>query len=215
MATSHIEDEGGGGGETCPPQAEQVRASRAQVGARSRSRGRTPSELLARKQQLLSAADLKTAPTVAAAARSGGNPLVSKQLGAASQEASMSSFASQSAAEMRLVSLSEMLKSHTNEISTAQQDVGADSSTFAAAAAAAAQVANSQQQQQQHEQSANSLKSIDDVYILLAKKEKDLQLAAELGKVLLERNDELSKANERIAEEYSRKLEVSALPRSA
>lgn len=52
-------------------------------------------------------------------------------------------------------------------------------------------------------------KSIEDVYILLAKKEKDLQLAAELGKVLLEKNDELSKANERIAEEYSHKLEVS------
>lgn len=54
-------------------------------------------------------------------------------------------------------------------------------------------------------------KSIDDVYILLAKKEKDLQLAAELGKVLLEKNDELSKANERITEEYSHKLEVSIL----
>lgn len=52
-------------------------------------------------------------------------------------------------------------------------------------------------------------KSIDDVYILLAKKDKDLQLVAELGKVLLEKNDQLSKANEKITEEYSRKLEVS------
>jgi len=58
---------------------------------------------------------------------------------------------------------------------------------------------------------AQSNKSIDNVYMLLAKKEKDLQLAAELGKVLLEKNDELSKANERIAEDYSHRLEVSSI----
>lgn len=53
--------------------------------------------------------------------------------------------------------------------------------------------------------------SIEDVYILLAKKDKDLQLAAELGKVLLEKNEELSKTNERITEDYSRQLEVSCV----
>ena len=35
-----------------------------------------------------------------------------------------------------------------------------------------------------------------------------LVLAAELGKALLEKNEELSKENEKIAEEFSHKLEV-------
>lgn len=42
----------------------------------------------------------------------------------------------------------------------------------------------------------------------LQQKEKDLILAAELGKALLDRNEELSRANEKITEEYSHKLEV-------
>ncbi|XP_046979460.1 bicaudal D-related protein homolog [Schistocerca americana] len=46
-----------------------------------------------------------------------------------------------------------------------------------------------------------------DVYTQLQQKEKDLILAAELGKALLEKNEELSKQNERIAEEYSQNLE--------
>lgn len=48
-----------------------------------------------------------------------------------------------------------------------------------------------------------------DVYTQLAQREKDLVLAAELGKALLEKNEEISRANERLAEEYSHKLEVS------
>lgn len=47
------------------------------------------------------------------------------------------------------------------------------------------------------------------VYQELAQKEKDLILAAEVGKALLERNEELTLANEKITEEYSHKLEVS------
>ncbi|CAG2160348.1 unnamed protein product [Oppiella nova] len=42
----------------------------------------------------------------------------------------------------------------------------------------------------------------------LQQKEKDLILAAELGKALLDRNEELSRANEKITEEYSHKLEI-------
>ena len=49
----------------------------------------------------------------------------------------------------------------------------------------------------------------DDVYAQLQQKEKDLILAAELGKALLEKNEELSRQNEKIAEEYSQKLEVN------
>ncbi|GFQ88039.1 BICD family-like cargo adapter 1 [Trichonephila clavata] len=48
----------------------------------------------------------------------------------------------------------------------------------------------------------------DDIYTQLAQREKDLVLAAELGKALLEKNEEISRANERLAEEYSHKLEL-------
>ena len=47
-----------------------------------------------------------------------------------------------------------------------------------------------------------------DMYAQLEQKERDLMLAAELGKVLLDKNEELSRQNEVIAEEYSLKLEV-------
>ena len=47
-----------------------------------------------------------------------------------------------------------------------------------------------------------------DVYAQLAQKEKDLVLAAELGKALLEKNEDLSRQNEKIAEEFSQRLEV-------
>lgn len=47
-----------------------------------------------------------------------------------------------------------------------------------------------------------------DIHEQLMQKEKDLLLAAELGKALLEKNEELSRQNERITEEYTQKLEV-------
>ncbi|XP_023941679.2 bicaudal D-related protein homolog [Bicyclus anynana] len=49
--------------------------------------------------------------------------------------------------------------------------------------------------------------SSDDVWTQLQQKESDLLLAAELGKALLEKNEELKKEQERTAEEYSKKLE--------
>ena len=49
------------------------------------------------------------------------------------------------------------------------------------------------------------------VFRLLEMKEKDLELAAELGKALLQRNEELRRKNEELAEEYSNKLEVGSL----
>ena len=48
-----------------------------------------------------------------------------------------------------------------------------------------------------------------DIYSQLQQKERDLILAAELGKALLEKNEDLSKQNEKIAEEFSQKLEVN------
>ncbi|XP_050728980.1 bicaudal D-related protein homolog isoform X1 [Eriocheir sinensis] len=48
----------------------------------------------------------------------------------------------------------------------------------------------------------------EDVHARLAQKERDLILAAELGKALLERNEILVQQNERLAEDYSHKLEV-------
>lgn len=48
-----------------------------------------------------------------------------------------------------------------------------------------------------------------DVWTQLRKKEEDLLLAAELGKALLEKNEEITKQHERIIDEFSTKLEVS------
>ena len=48
----------------------------------------------------------------------------------------------------------------------------------------------------------------NDIYVMLAQKERDLLLAAEIGQALLEKNEELSKQNEKIAEDFSKKLEV-------
>ena len=48
----------------------------------------------------------------------------------------------------------------------------------------------------------------NDILSILEAKERDLILAAELGKSLLEKNEELRKQNERIAAELSLKLEV-------
>ena len=47
-----------------------------------------------------------------------------------------------------------------------------------------------------------------DLYTQLAQKEQDLFLAAQLGKALLEKNEELSMFNEKMAEDYSKQLEV-------
>lgn len=49
-----------------------------------------------------------------------------------------------------------------------------------------------------------------DVHSLLAQKERDLILAAELGKALLEKNETLSRENEVMAENYSKNLEELA-----
>ena len=43
---------------------------------------------------------------------------------------------------------------------------------------------------------------------LLSQKEKDLILAAELGKALLEKNEDLSQQNEKMTEEFSKQIEV-------
>ena len=50
-----------------------------------------------------------------------------------------------------------------------------------------------------------------DLYTQLAQKEQDLLLAAQLGKALLEKNEELSMLNEKMAEDYSKQLEVPHL----
>lgn len=48
----------------------------------------------------------------------------------------------------------------------------------------------------------------EDVWTQLRQKENDLQLAAELGKALLEKNEELKKQYDAAVEEYSKNLEV-------
>ena len=51
----------------------------------------------------------------------------------------------------------------------------------------------------------------DELMVQLAQKDRDLTLAAELGKALLEKNNELSKKNEQLVEEHNQKMEVSKI----
>ena len=53
--------------------------------------------------------------------------------------------------------------------------------------------------------------SENDILNIVEAKERDLILAAELGKALLEKNEELRKQNEKIAEEFSAKVDVKHL----
>ncbi|XP_015183987.1 PREDICTED: bicaudal D-related protein homolog isoform X3 [Polistes dominula] len=53
--------------------------------------------------------------------------------------------------------------------------------------------------------------TLQDPSELLKQRERDLVLAAELGKALLERNQELTRQSELLAEEYAAKLEVSQI----
>lgn len=61
------------------------------------------------------------------------------------------------------------------------------------------------------EMATNSNAVAEDVWSQLQQKEADLLLAAELGKVLLEKNEEMKKEQEKVAEEFSKKLEVCLL----
>ena len=47
-----------------------------------------------------------------------------------------------------------------------------------------------------------------DIYAQLAQKEKDLVLAAELGKALLGKNEDLARQNEKLQDDFSQRLEV-------
>ena len=47
------------------------------------------------------------------------------------------------------------------------------------------------------------------IYKLIQEKENDLVLAAELGKALLDKNEEISQHRERIVLDYTQKLEVN------
>jgi coiled-coil domain-containing protein 64 len=49
-----------------------------------------------------------------------------------------------------------------------------------------------------------------DIYVQLEQKQKDLTLAAELGKALLEKNEELERRNEQLVEDFAQKIEVSS-----
>ncbi len=56
--------------------------------------------------------------------------------------------------------------------------------------------------------SSSPVTMTSDLYSQLEQKDHDLVLAAELGKALLDKNEELSRQNEKIAEDFSVKLEV-------
>ena len=56
--------------------------------------------------------------------------------------------------------------------------------------------------------STSKVAGVDDVYAQLGKKDNDLQLAAELGNVLLQQNEELRWTNEQMSQEFNQKIEV-------
>ena len=51
----------------------------------------------------------------------------------------------------------------------------------------------------------------EDLYALLESKEQDLYLAAELGKALLEKNEQLARQSERMVDEFQQKIDVSPI----
>ena len=53
--------------------------------------------------------------------------------------------------------------------------------------------------------------SQQDIYAQLAQKEKDLVLAAELGKALLGKNEDLVRQNEKLQDDFSQRLEVRTM----
>ena len=55
---------------------------------------------------------------------------------------------------------------------------------------------------------SDSKKAEVDVYKVIQEKEHDLVLAAELGKVLLDKNEEISQIREKIVLDYTQRLEV-------
>lgn len=60
----------------------------------------------------------------------------------------------------------------------------------------------------QSSRSVRTMTTIEDVYRLLEEKENDLQLAGELGKVLLDKNEELTREYDRASQDYHGQVEV-------
>lgn len=61
---------------------------------------------------------------------------------------------------------------------------------------------------QQHFSRAEGEEGEENMYAQLAQKDRDLNLAAELGKALLEQNQELKAKNHNLVEQYSQQIEV-------
>lgn len=71
---------------------------------------------------------------------------------------------------------------------------------------------NTEDQMQKMSNSSSGISSDPsqpDIYAQLAQKEKDLVLAAELGKALLGKNEDLVRQNEKLQDDFSQRLEVS------
>lgn len=94
-----------------------------------------------------------------------------------------------------------LLHSHTNDTSDSLRNLKGQSSHNSPANASSATAATSSHH-------ATTMSKEEMLLQELAKKEKDLFLAAEVGQALLDRNEELSRTNEMINEEYTRNLEV-------
>lgn len=175
---------------------------------RSQSRGRsTPGDVLARRQHLLSHS--KSSGRLASdhyQHDTDHNDNTSESI--ASSRSRPQATSSRRASGLKLAASSDMFATHSSsgELESAEQQleelsaliVTSDKQTDTCSTVPKSQIVTQQ---------ATS----DELYVLLAKKEKDLKLAAELGKLLLAKNEELSKSNERATEEYSARLEVSCV----
>ena len=70
---------------------------------------------------------------------------------------------------------------------------------------------NEDQMQKGSNTSSGACSGVDhtpDVYAQLSQKEKDLVLAAELGKALLGKNEDLARQNEKLQDDFSQRIEV-------
>lgn len=98
----------------------------------------------------------------------------------------------------------ELYISNDNESTLSQSS----SSTTASNVSTALKLANNNQNEQSSRDNLSIPYDTNALLVRLAKKEKDLILAAELGKALLDRNEELSRTNEQLNEEYTKNIEV-------
>lgn len=167
---------------------------RARARSQTRNSSHRPADLLARKQQLLTLRGSKSAQFVATA--------------------DSGFLTSPTTTSTTITTTTANTNNHTNNNNNSESETASEFEDLGICDMKSMQSSKSplpqQQPQQQVQQPDAENASAEQLYALLAKKDKDLQFAAELGRSLLQRNEELSRATEKMADDYSAKLEVSS-----